>query len=91
MPTNGPGTIAVGPGAGGTVLVEFTNSFPPVDEADVLWSDALFVPAEGFGAGVITAPTGGLVTGLAMDTIPSAITAMRVTASAAGARVEVAQ
>lgn len=72
-------TIALRPGAG-TVKVEFTVSSG--DDLDL--DDAMWVPAEGLGAG-------GIVSSLYMDGIPTAITAVKLTASVNGARVEIAR
>lgn len=71
----GPSTIVVAPGVGGSATIEFTCSIPG--------SDRLWVPAYGLGAG-------GVVTDLMMDTITTTIAAIRVTATTADARVEVA-
>lgn len=73
-------TIAVAPGAGGTVLVEFTGSAGE----HIAAGDALWNPAQGLAAG-------GVVSATLLDTIPSALTAVRVTAVGAPGRVEVTQ
>jgi hypothetical protein len=73
-------TIAIQPGLAGSVTVAFTGS----NGGDIDAGDALWVPAAGLGAG-------GMVTELTMDVIPSALTAIRITATGAAARVEVTQ
>lgn len=80
FPESGVATVVVRPPAGGSVLVECSASC----REDIDAGDGLFALAEGLA-------TGGVVSASLMDTIPSAITAIRITASAAGARVEVAQ
>jgi hypothetical protein len=73
-------TIVAEPGAEGSILVEFTISAGEHIEA----GDAIWAPAQGMGvSGVVTLKT--------LDVIPSAITAVRVTANDADGRVEVAQ
>jgi hypothetical protein len=73
-------TIAVAPGAGGTITVDFTGSAGE----HIAAGDALWNAAAGLGAG-------GVVSASVLDTIPSALTAVRVTAQGATGRVEVTQ
>jgi hypothetical protein len=80
FPESGIATVVIRPPAGGSVLVEFTASC----REDIDAGDGMFALAEGLA-------TGGVVSAFMLDTIDSAITAIRVTASAAGARIEVAQ
>lgn len=80
LPIAGPATIAILPPAAGTVLVEFSCS----STADLEAGTALFIPAEGLAEG-------GSVAQPTIDSIPSTVTAIRLTASAAGGRVEIAQ
>lgn len=73
-------TIAVAPGAGGTVSVEFTGSAGE----HIAAGEALWNAAAGLGAG-------GVVSAPVLDVIPSTLTALRVTAQGAPARLEVTQ
>lgn len=80
FPVDGTASIAVQPPAGGSVFIEYSCS--SIDS--IRDGDGLFIAAAGFGTlGTVSAPE--------INTVPSTITALRVTASAAGARVEVAQ
>lgn len=80
LPQAGEASIVVSPPSGGTCTVELSCS----STADLVAGNGLFVLAEGLGPA-------GVVSALTIDTIPSTITAIRVTASAPGARVEIAQ
>lgn len=80
LPAAEEATIAVAPPAGGTVLIEFTGSMTE----DIAAEDALWTPAAGLGPN-------GVVSAQVLETIPSTITAVRITASGVGARVEVTQ
>ncbi len=80
MQDAGEATIAISPGTG-IVTVEFSCSHKSRVES----GDAMWIPATGFG-------TGGQVTAESViDTIPSTITAIRLSSTDANARVEVAQ
>lgn len=86
----GPFTIAINPppGAGADVLVEFSCS----SLADLEAGQGLFVPAVGLGeADGSDAGGPGRVNSAVLDYVPSTLTAVRLTASAPGARVEIAQ
>lgn len=86
----GPFTIAINPppGAGADVLVEFSCS----SLADLEAGQGLFVPAVGLGeADGSDAGGPGYVNTPVLDYVPSTLTAVRLTASMAGARVEIAQ
>jgi len=80
FPDNEESTIVLAPAAGSTITVEFSASCT----ADLDAGTALWAPAEGLGAA-------GVVSALMLDTLGSTLTAVRLTASAIGSRVEVAQ
>ena len=82
LPAAGEATLVVKPPAAGSgsVTVELTAS----NTADINAGTAMWAPAEGLGAA-------GVVSALILETIPSTITAVRITATGAGARVEIAQ
>lgn len=90
LPEAGPFTLAIQPpsGAGADVLVEFSCS----SIADIEAGQGLFVPAVGLGDADGTEVGGpGYVNSPVLDYVPSTLTAVRLTASMAGARVEIAQ
>lgn len=81
LPSNSEATLAIKPGASGSVKVEFSAS----SVADVHAGNGLFLPAEGLGAG-------GVVNSAVIEALLSPLTAIRFTQTAgAGARVEVVQ